>query len=358
MVTKVERSVIFAALLICFFASRLQFDIWRWQWLAGMFFSAACLSFYFFKRFSPSIGLAWLTAALSGICIWAHPDPLIYTVQAKWNSATTFGYFAMVSLSVALYPQEWHKTIVKGIWVGLLSSAAFLCIRKILGLPANSIIGNAAADGSLIACLAPFLIWWNPNKKFRIAAAMLVLATLILSESSTALAAAALSMGSYEILTRRPSLKHLLTIGAVGAVCSGAVLYFMRESFFNDNGRFRIWRISFQYWRDHLSHTIGSGIGQYFPLSVKIQCQQNSPCRVFYFQHNEIMQTLFEQGTLGLIMNLNALRAIFLKAFDRTWLISSLLGYTFMACFQYPLRFYVPAFIGAVLVRESFDNKK
>jgi len=357
-------------------------DIWRSQWYTGLAVIMAVIALgVFVPKFSPRIGTflasAWWYFAFQGFELAFSAKKLPPLV--KWLSAAQGSFYALVTLGTALVPKPIFRKLLDGFAVLCLLSSGALVFRYFSGPYANSIIGNSAADASFIAAMAP-LVWARHSSKiwpntFLVStlALFLPVVAVILAGSSTGVAAlivAALSIAAVSTRNRR----------AVGISCAAIILvtlsafFFMKEDFFNDNGRFRIWGLhlnalfsGFQNVRGLEAMVgvrspewlFGAGGGTFIAYAGSIQSEGHQGIMTaFLFAHNEWVQIFFEYGAAGLLLAIGIFLYALRKAVDRPWLFSALFTYGFISLTQYPLRFFVPALFGACLLREAFLDSR
>lgn len=367
-----------ASLSVLFFM-----DFWRWQWILGIAACVAAVHFHFLSpRYGFLVGLAWSFFALSGAWLGVNRDQIPTLV--KWLSLQQSAFFVFTTLAVAALPRALFERLLDGFMLLCAGSAGVIVLRHFFGAHTNSLIGNAAADASFVAAMLPLLATrpcpWvrslSPGTSMGLIGVSV--AAIGLSGSSTAVAALALSAIAYVFAAHNefdcePVIQRsLFGVLILGIIVAALMVPFMAESFFNDNGRYRVWRISLNALFNDFqgikgleamagkyspAWLFGAGGGTFLAYCGAIQSEGHPGLmQAFLFAHNEWLQVFFEYGIFGLALMLAVTIAALRRSFDKPWLFASLFTYGFVMLTQYPLRFFVPALFGACLVRETFDK--
>ena len=362
---RLRQFAVFAGILVLVFLPTNP-QLWLEQALTGVIIASLALAVAIYYQTGSALVAAacayFLVRAAAG---WAgeSPRPIWGIVLASHSFgfllAAAGGAFLLRARdrSVALYALAGAAVVV----------ALEIITKRLSGGLVYSFMNNAAADGSMLAVMLPLVMMRGESiRKWlggwpHLCASAVVIAGILASGSSTALAALAVAIfaGTACIWKRA----NLLAIGPLTLMLLLAGLAFMKEDFFNDNGRFQIWRISLEYFFDPekgVNQFFGTGSGSFFMLGPTIQLNFGySPKLVFLFMHNDFLQILFEQGYIGLFLVLAVGVCALRKAFDRPWLFAALCTYGAILATQYPLRYLASAFIGALLLAEVYGcNQK
>lgn len=340
-------------------------DMLRHQMENGM---AALMIFFCWQMYvklrSVSVALGFFMFAIlalrSAVPVVPFPD---WLVNAGSSSLLEF-------LSITLVAMYMHRDTVarflECLGVICLGTSIILLVAHIFHPPflCYAWQNNASADASFLAVLYPMLafrrrglgeasrnVWW------RLFLATTPVVAIALSGSSTAIGALLVATASYTWFYRRSRTSliaaGILTLGALSG------LLFLHKSFLVDHGRWVTWIEMMTFWKANVVQPwFGSGSGSFFVIGPEIQNRMGTHGDQFFaWMHNEYLQVIFEQGWLGFICLVLVGVFALKRAYNKPWLFSSLTTYAFVMLTQFPFRYFAPALIGAVLIRETCEVK-
>lgn len=316
----------------------------KWTVLTGLFslFFSAWAGRRLGYVFSPIIFLCLSSAA--EIFAWNFNEyqpwvsPMMFVTLAKTAS---YGFVSVVMAVFALATLPKHITrAVRESFVIIATIGSLATIFHITSSvnERGSFSGNPSMHGGLLACLIPFA-WLIKNIKWRLAFIGAVVAAILLVQASIPLGvlsvtAISLLLAKYGINKKQIyiSLGGLLFLGMVGDSM-------MPDSFLNSSGRWQNWIHIMKWWWDNSNHWLGTGFGTSLVLLPYAQTQMNWVNGDFYlWMHNDWLQILFELGFVGLLFTLMAWFTLARKSFRSPHLFASFMGFSALACFNYPLR--------------------
>jgi hypothetical protein len=258
-----------------------------------------------------------------------------------------------------------------------LGSSLVLIAMKLSGRVPYSFMNNPSADASILAVLYPVL-GFGPNyinlnhQKYphwiglasgAVTGFVPVIAICMCGSTTGTIALAiALAISCLRYLNFKDEKLAAMYTWFFGAALFAIVVishHYLNKPFFQDSGRYAIWRSMMALWWQDQAHLFGVGGGTFFLVGPAIQTQMHQPENsLFAFMHNDYLQIIWEQGFIGITLFLASGILILRKAFDRNWLFSALCTYGFIMLTQYPLRFAASAFIGTWLASEALFGTK
>ena len=328
------------ALFVAFYAQNP--DHWRHQQFLGL----AALTLYACSRLKPLVVSIPLAASLlSALFVFQRPGtpfgPMVHVFDSA--SARAFAVLAMIAWTVPRLNllSTFH-------WLALANSA-MVCANWAVGRPALGALDNPALDGMFIAMCYP-LIAVKPDHTvmdfkgtlYCLAALVLPILACVATGASTPLFLLGLGIAV--------SFGTLPLAAIVGALTLGAGIFLQgRTTLFDSNGRVEIWRLSMEWWAREAPHWFGTGLGTYEAFGPMLRTNA-------IWLHNDWLQILFEQGFVGLFLVTVLASAMLTRAWKRRWLLASVVVYFAAGFTQMPLRHFITAVFGAVLVKECFHD--
>ena len=140
----------------------------------------------------------------------------------------------------------------------------------------------------------------------------------------------------------------------VAAVASFAVGFTIKgKLLFHPRGRDFIWSATFHYFREHMSWTLGGGLGAFYLIGLGLSQGTSSG---FIWLHSDWYQTFFEQGILGFLAVLLMYGHAVWRSRTTPQLFVALMAYAAFGVANMPLRYPIAGLYGAVLIRWAMDK--
>lgn len=226
-----------------------------------------------------------------------------------------------------------------------------------------AMLSNSAMDASFIACLMPFSYSLFRNTKYKktsLFLSLIMIIAIILSKSSTGIAAIGVAFGSYIFMEY--GLEAWWKISALFFGITGFSWLYLRNELLNPNGRYNAWKNSLSFFWTETHHIIGAGVGTHIFWSfwiAKYRYPTAQTLDVFIWLHNSWLQALFELGIIGFI-SLILLYIFLIRAswFKKNTLFPILVTYGFIGITQMPLQIFPFQLLGACLIFLSFDKNE
>lgn len=295
--------------------------------------------------------------------IYQHHLPEGYHLRLAATTVAT--YITLLSFGALpfILKRSYFKNILGVIFASAAIDSLWMLIRAaIWGQDqAYAMLSNSAIDASFIACLLPVAFMNMKDKETRNKGMMflvVMISAIITSKSSTGLGAIGVAAAAF--LFMEYGLRSLVIIAPLGASITVFSKLFLGNELLNSNGRFNIWKMSFDFFWKETHHFIGAGIGTFFMWGPEIQ-RHNSPGdpALFCWMHNDWLQVLFEMGIIGLA-GLIILYSFLLHASwkKKNSLFPMICTYGFIGLTQMPLRAFPFQLLGACLIMLSFRKSE
>lgn len=242
------------------------------------------------------------------------------------------------------------------------------------GIGYSGFINYASLNGCLIIATLPLLyrafdrpsFWKLPHSVELLILAVITVApvvAMVLSKSSIPWGCFFLMViGLVFCKSKNPA-----PLIATAVVTTGVALYFEGPSLFNSAYRFEAYELFMKEWWKFpwQVNLFGTGPGSYIVIGPEIQIKTkflitDTHAHFFTFLHNDFLQYLFENGIIGsaLLLLLIGRTLLFYYRNDHA-LFSVTLSYLGMMLFNYPLRYFITAFLGFLLLwGSSGENTK
>lgn len=248
-----------------------------------------------------------------------------------------------------------------------ITDAILMIARRLLGYQPFFFFNNPAVDAAFISCCFPLILdklEVIKNRYLLLTGYLLIPIALLLTDTSTGILGLGASISLYFWAKSGFKERIMIFAGIGGLLIAGLGFFLQGKILLDSSGRYGVWRITYQFWRDHLNHWIGAGLGTYFLYGPSIQVTNeinqghtNQWLPGFFWAHQENWQILFELGIIGFVLaNATVFTAIW-KHKKNAALFSSLITYYLIAQTQMPLRHVVFALLGAWLVHQSLCRK-
>lgn len=139
--------------------------------------------------------------------------------------------------------------------------------------------------------------------------------------------------------------RHYWVLAGIPIV-GGLLAYFLTGDFGNSNGRYELWQLAMNFWKEHANLYLGFGSGAFGVIGPAITDHK------YIWLHSDYLQILFEQGIIGVILAL-AVAFDVLKRLKRK-LFDAFLMLLVCAIANMPLRYPLFALYGAYIIRLVF----
>ncbi len=301
--------------------------------------------------------------------------------ELQWTTAYTAVSFLILTISVTLLSARLSMRILKSIRVlALVSSIGiilqYIFLKDMSSLNAGIFFNQASLEGCFIAIVYPLIILIpEPAKSFKSWQNLLnvlfvflpPLATLCLYHRAQTSQPIAILGGTmvFVFLARELKFKDgakeftlslSLKLGLLALVGLGGIslLPTLNPDFLNDNGRFGIYRMAYNFFSARPEFILfGLGTGSFFSWGPILQESTGvAPHNTFVWLHSDILEIIFGTGLIGGFLVL----ATGVQAFLRAWKTPvygvgvSLLAYALTMVFNLPIHHPFLAFLGIFLL--------
>ena len=334
------------------------------QLAMGYLLLFASLAWILADKTTPLIGLSYFYFALTSIPRFAFPQE----IWAGLDLATIAGFQALIGESllyitliafVFAYLNDEAMAFVGRFFImaGIFTSI-ILYVNKIAGKDLFFLFNNTAIDVAFLSCLIPSIFTATKkylSPKLHWLATLLFCAPCIFTMTSTGILGLGLAFVFLLWGELSFSKKYFpLALSVLGAVVGLGVLL-QGEVLFNSSGRFGIWKMAFNFWKDNVNVAYGTGLGTYQMWGIWLQLQNipegqtNFPG--FFWMHNDWLQILFEIGIAGFVLTFLVYATALWNARKNLSVFASLALYGSIAIIQMPLRHLLFACLGAYFLR-------
>jgi O-antigen ligase len=308
-------SLLYLPLLIYSFLSLLALSVWPEQPYKSLF--------------DPVTTLALQKNALYGMMVWIIGCVSLASISKKQASAvriTLVSIWAIGTLGVLCQP-----------WTGPLSS------------PNQGLwFGNPSMGVGLLAILMPHawaMVISRVKNPWKIRALFLLtwcLTVLAIVKTRASVPIGVLGVVTAAVWISQKGMRRFYP-WVVVAVLAGALVVagkaYLGHDFWDQNGRFEIWGMAWEYFWQNANPAFGFG---YASSQVMLPIEQvfsgHFHQAYFLWLHNDWLQLAVEGGWVGMACVFLALSRLLVLSYRRSALFGSLCGFVALACFNYPLR--------------------
>lgn len=293
---KDRRSTIAFALIWCvavFFYPYYSFDFQYWMGLSVM---SLFFAYIIAQKLGYLIGAGYAYFAITTI-------PKIVFPKYFWNQFQIEAIVGLESLVTASYVYvtcitlffAFFRPSLKAMFITLAGvNSVVILIKVYLGLDPYFLFNNSGTDSGFIASVLPLIL----TSHF---ASLFVVACLLV-KTSTGIGGVGVACGSY-IWAKYP--KYKLAIIPLGLALAGAGYLMQGKVLLDSSGRFNIWNMAFEYWKEFGNHWTGVGPGTFYIIMPSLQLVEAVKLGLpgtatFPWLHNGWLQTLLETGYIGL----------------------------------------------------------
>lgn len=232
------------------------------------------------------------------------------------------------------------------IWsIGTLSTL-WLPSHGMLSPPNNGMwFGNPSMGASLLAICLPF-VWMGYSHLKWYATVGLAPLTWLLTLLAIYRTGASVPWGVLGIVSAAFlvswSVKKWRTLIPIAALAVMMVLlghHLLGKDFWDQNGRFEIWRMGWDWFRAHTPIALGAGFSSsQIMLPIEQVLTNHYHGEYFLWLHNDWLQLAIEGGYVGMACVFLALFRLVRVSFRYPSLFAGLMGFCALALFNYPLR--------------------
>lgn len=332
---------------------------WLAKWALLMSVGSAILAVWAAKRTSywylPL--MVYVPANLLKLAIWPESpytnelDPV--TILALQKNA--FYGFAQVSAALILFAcinRRWALGIVTalaGIWA--IGTVSILCLPStgVHSPPSNGLwFGNPSMGAGLLACLLPFIYLLPASFGIRGWARRVfvvgwVLTLVMVYRTQASVPWGVLGVVAAALLVAQNARKRpLLVLGVVPLLAIAMIAlgwHLLGINFWENNGRFEMWKMSWTFFRAHGASPMGFGYAStqiLNPIEQVLMGQYKGD--YFLWLHNDWLQLMIEGGWIGMVCVALTFGRLMWLSWKRPAFFASLAGFTVLGCLNYPLR--------------------
>jgi hypothetical protein len=218
-------------------------------------------------------------------------------------------------------------------------------------------LGETSMAGCLMGLFCPMIIHKaNGYWKYSV---MLVLAAVVLSDSTTAIAVTAVSLTCYLFsdFIKYKDFKLAVLFCSLILACGVIVgVIFNGEGFFDSGGRFQNQLAILKLTLAHMNPFFGYGGGSYMFLGPNIQRLLGQEL-LWQHPHSDFLKVIFEQGFVGLFLASIVCVVSLKKSIGKPWLFGMVCGVYFYSVVQYPSFLPVHSFICLAVIMRALKVK-
>lgn len=322
-----------------------------------------------------SVALCFSVLAVSTLAILTFPQIYHRPVDPFWilklSAIEMRGYATLIlfaTLPFLLTPEFFKATIFMLLLAAILDS--FWIIARVLLYGQNSayaILGNPAMDASFLATMLPLIFWGIKQKFYKTSLfnLLIVLIAIVLTKSSTGIGGVGVALAAFLLV--QYGRKALLVIFPAALGISFLAYIYLKDELLNPNGRYSIWQMAMKFFMNETNIIWGAGSDSFYFWGPEIQTMDaiehhvkpGTVITTFFWMHNDWLQTLFENGILGLL----ALTLLFLCLLKFSWakknaLFPMICTFGFVALTQMPFHLWPFQILGVSLIVLAFTKEE
>ena len=332
-------------------------DVWRTHQLYGLLFASGLFCYLTINTMGKAYALALFYSLASAIWLFQNPVEVWPGLMIRIDATSANAAIILVLTSAIAAFLSIDK--VKKLFLFLTSVVFINCI--IVLFRGNGLFNVSSMDLAVAALFLPVMIY-VANKYFFDGLALLILVPIVaIFTYHGRTGVIMISTMSLLFLWWKGKRKTALAILVFVAlpVLVWAVLKAIEtnriEQMSGIYGRLSAWREAFEWWVPNANLFFGTGTGSYQWIGPSIA---NRKTQVYLFLHNEYLQTLFEQGILGLVLwGAVAFNAFKKTIFTNFYLFTTLVLLAVMSFTQYPFRFFITQLAAVLLIRLAQETE-
>lgn len=286
---------------------------------------------------------------------------------SSWESRFFLSYSAFYFLIPCLlyllvFENEKFRRHIPGAFaLSSFLNSVYVCVGRVFGFGKiegghgfSGFIDYSAINGVLIVATFPFLWERCKTARTKLFAFSLMLASVILSKSSSPYLALAVLVPFLVFPYVKNRGRFLAFVVAAFALASTLLVASLLEGheIINDNGRIKAWKVFMSVWAEYLPMIWGTGPGTFTSLAIETQQLQRFSFNgtrgdYWIFLHNEWLQMLYEGGEVGLGLAL----AWYLRTLYIFWkkeayaALGSLFSFGVSSIVVFPTRYFYGSFL-------------
>lgn len=172
---------------------------------------------------------------------------------------------------------------------------------------------------------------------------------IIQAEGATPFFIGAAAGLSYLIFFRRSLVAIGLTLGTfIGGY------FWIPESFFRLAPRYEEWFFFMNWWKEHASIAVGTGIGTFAWLGPLLHLDSGRTAALFVWMHNDWIQIVFESGVIGGVLSLGVFLQSLYLARKNVAIFLGLVSYGTCMMAQFPLHYVLGQALAAALLCSAY----
>lgn len=360
--------ILFALIFLC--TLNYNGGIWWARWAAWEFIAVACISFKIYQRYGFLASLCFLWPISGAILIYDGQIPItpqtanrVLSIENIVMRATLCWVFT--TGAIALMKGSLQKQILDSLGILCLADSLLVIWQAIHGVPIdsrNGLVGtNASLNGCLIAVTYAFNGLWEIKYETKKGKELIFRIPTLIPIIAIFLEGASIPVGTLAVVLicfYRRSLKLRAIFPALVVLGIG---FLFTPSFLFDSGRLTIWKASVTWWWENSSHLIGTGNGTFFSIGPMVQLINHiDPSVLFIWAHNDWLQTLIEQGFIGLFLFMS----LFSLSLWRSWQnkrdqeFAAVMAYGAVSVFNFPAHSVLFAIVGTLLACMALDKER
>lgn len=318
------------------------------------------LTFILFRKYgffaAALFGYCSIGATFVSLCPLFPWYPLQLTTWIFFQELSTQSllFIIIVVLSIMFTPKEsifkWlDGFVIVALISSLIISYKYLNHENLI----YGILSNSGEDATFIGLVQPYM--WT-KKRFR-PLLVVTLTAILMARSSTGFGLVVLQLTFLGSLLFKPIFDKIvyLIISIVVWPFTGKVL--LGDKLLNNDGRFHVWALTWDFFKSTTNPWTGLGAASFRVFMPEFQLKNGIP-DMFLWAHNDLLQTLFEYGIIGVSLMMGLYFLMLYRSKGRPWVFVTLLSMLIGAFLQMPFRLMLLALFYALMCRISLRPKE
>lgn len=340
-----------------------------WIALIGTSFLFLVLSLELCKKIHWSVGLFVLFALISGFKEFflptMYPIPVNQVNIAKGGAEILWACVSILifSILVLIKNKKFFEAVYLIICLSAILDSILIIISYFFFNRNYGMLSNSTADATFIVCFLPPLFKIHKDNIGKITNSLIIflfLSAILITKSNTAFAGIGIGFAFYT-LQKWPIKKWLLTMPLATLLVAGSAKLFLGQKLMNDSGRYSVWKLTLSFFNAFANKWIGFGTGTFTvwgDAAQRVAHMNEKTFTLWIWLHNIILEVMFENGFIGVILMLIVYGFMLTKLFkDKTNnLFSVAVVYGFTALLEMPERIWVTQLLGVTLLAIAFKK--